>query len=130
MDKAKKILLLVAWLVPIALTGASAPAADLTGTWTGTWDIPHSGIDELTLILKKTGTTYTGTINDSLGFIVKDTPIAEVVVDGHTISFSLVLSLEEEADLGLKLELREDKLSGEILFKAKGASVPFEMTKK
>ncbi len=102
----------------------------MTGTWTGSWDIPHSGIDELTLVLRKAGTVYAGTINDSLGFILKDTTISNVAVDGDTISFSFVMIVEEETDIGMKLALRDDKLSGEIVFKAKGAGVPFELTRK
>jgi len=129
--KIKKVLMFVAWLSLAAVAAASSSPLDLSGTWIGSWDIAHSGTDELTLTLTKTATGYAGIINDSLGFIAKDTAIANVeVADRNTISFSFVIDLGEPTGIGMKLGLAGDKLAGEIVYTAKGAAHPFEFARK
>jgi hypothetical protein len=58
-------------------------AADATGKWTG--EVPGGrGPQPITLTLKASGSTLTGTITNQAG----ETPIADGKVDGDTISFT------------------------------------------
>jgi len=127
-------LTLLACLSLTAPAAASSPAVDLGGTWVGNYDIAHSGTDLLTLVLTKTETGYTGILNDSLGFVAKDTPITEVKVEGVNLGFSFVLIFEtgEPADQRAELTLDGGKLIGRLEFSAKGAGagVPFELVRK
>lgn len=56
--------------VAFALSPLFGQDPDLSGTWVGTTFVPDSGDDQVTLVLKKEGETYSGTVSDSMGMAV------------------------------------------------------------
>ena len=56
-----------------ALAGllAYAAAPDITGTWIGKTEVPNAGVDELTLVIKKTATGFTGTLSHAAGTTIR-----------------------------------------------------------
>jgi len=109
---------------------APAPTAvDLTGTWTGSLDTGNMGVDTLTLVLKKAGQSYAGTINDSLGLIDKDTAIAEVKLAGNEFSFAFK-AMGGAMEFAMKLTVNGDKMTGELMNKTAGQGAPIEFVRK
>ncbi len=67
MKSLKVIITLVLALSGAAVSGLGLEI-DLSGTWVGTTYISDRGVDdEMTVVLKKDGDTYTGMLTDSLG---------------------------------------------------------------
>ncbi len=95
-----------------ALAGilAYAAAPDIAGTWIGTTDVPGAGVAELTLVLKKTPTGYTGTFSDSLGMVNKDTEITAVKLEGVDLTFGFALA--DGTPMNARLKVDGDKLAG------------------
>jgi hypothetical protein len=123
-------LLAVAGLILLAVLSRPAQAADdPTGTWTAQWDTVHSGIDELTLTLKKEGAEYSGIISDTLDFINKDTPLTDLKVESESVSFSFP-AMGGEAEFGMMLTLAGDKMTGQLIFKAKNGGPVIEFVRK
>lgn len=115
------------WLALAALVVPAAqapPAADWAGTWVGSVDT-GMGVDTITIILKKDGSTFAGTVNDTLGFVEKDTTISEVKPAGPEISFSFK-ALGGSIDLAMKLSVEAGKISGQMMNKAIGEWGPFQ----
>ncbi len=109
------------------------PPVDLSGTWTGLWDTEDAvGEDYLTVTLVKAGSSYTGTIADSLNFVPNGSKITDVKVEGAGIGFSFVMIFVDDRRDEVRIEATRDgeKLKGVLRFVAKGAEVPFEMMKK
>jgi hypothetical protein len=109
------------------------PPVDLSGTWTGLWDTEDAvGEDYLTVALVKAGSTYTGTIADSLNFIPNGSQITDVKVEGAGIGFSFAMIFVGDRRDEIRIEATWDgeKMKGVLRFTAKGAEVPFEMRKK
>ena len=73
-----------------ALAGllAYAAAPDITGTWIGKTEVPNAGVDELTLVIKKTATGFTGTFSDTLAQVEKDAAITAVKLEGDDLTFN------------------------------------------
>jgi len=113
------------------LAASSSPAVDLTGTWTGSTVLNNGqgATLELTLVLKKAGQSYAGTINDSLGLIDKDSPIAEVKLVGNEFSFSLK-AMGGALELAGNFTVNGDKMSGKLADKTNGNDTPFEFARK
>jgi hypothetical protein len=95
-----------------ALAGllAYAAAPDITGTWIGKTEVPNAGVDELTLVLKKTPTGFTGTFSDTLAQVDKDAAITEVKLEGDDLSFNFFLA--DGTAMIAKLKVDGDKLTG------------------
>jgi hypothetical protein len=51
-----------------SLSSLWAQETDLSGTWEGTAYVPDQGDNEITMVLRKEGESYSGTITDSMGF--------------------------------------------------------------
>lgn len=85
--KRKSLILGLTFAFIMGSTGIlTAFSEDLSGTWGGSTVI--NGMDEtLTLVLKKSGTTYTGTVTDSAGFS-NETEIKSVKIEGYQLSFT------------------------------------------
>jgi len=62
-------------------------ADDISGTWVGETDIPDQGTDELTLLLEKSGDSYTGIISDSFGMLV-DVECEDLEYKDNTLTFN------------------------------------------
>jgi hypothetical protein len=65
---------------------------DLSGTWVGSTDIPNmTEKDGLTLILKKDGSSYSGTITDTMGML-SDTVLEKVLLEKETLRFEFLVN--------------------------------------
>jgi aminopeptidase N len=95
-----------------ALAGllAYAAAPDITGTWIGKTEVPNAGVDELTLVIKKTATGFTGTFSDTLAQVEKDAAITAVKLEGDDLTFNF--SLVDGTAMQAKLKVDGDKLAG------------------
>jgi hypothetical protein len=94
----------------LLLLGTSLQAADYSGTWVGTTEVPDQGTDQVTLVLKKTGKTYGVVLTDSLGMVAKE-EIKDVTVtsDGLTFHFSLT----DGSAMIMRLKVAGDKMTGQ-----------------
>lgn len=128
MKKFNTILGLLTILSVVVLTATSSPAIDLSGTWTGSV-VTGSGVDDLTLVLKKAEKLYAGTINDSLGMIDKDSAITEVTLTGQAFGFSFK-AMGGSLEFAMKLTVNGDKMTGTLTDLAGGEGAPFEFVRK
>ncbi len=113
-----------------ALAGllAYAAAPDITGTWIGKTDVPNAGNDDLTLIIKKTATGFTGTFSDTLSQVNKDAEITAVKLEGADLSFNFALA--DGTLMTAKLKIDGDKLAGTWEHpEGSGGSMTFERKK-
>jgi hypothetical protein len=87
-----------------------APAVDLTGTWTGYTIIGDGSRADFSLILAKSGETYTGKITDETG-VIPEMQIKNVVFKNPDLAFEIDFPNGTATQL-IKIEL---KLEGESL---------------
>jgi hypothetical protein len=126
--KAVTSLLLVIFLVCIAAP-IFGQNKDLSGTWSGETVVPNAqDKDVITMVLKKAGDSYTGTISDSLGML-NGTPLEKVKFEKDTLIFEFIVSTG-----GQEIRARTTfKISGEKLVGSweteDGATGPLEMTR-
>ena len=125
MDNLKTGLGFLAVLGLVALAAHSAPVIDWAGTWTGSIDTGDMGVDTLTLVLNKADKTYTGTIEDTLGLIEKNTAVTDVKLNGAEIQFSFK-AVGGSMDFMIRLSADGGKISGQLMNKAIGEWGPFE----
>jgi hypothetical protein len=112
----------------ISLVAPLAHAADLSGIWLAKFEIPNQGgMDELTLVLKKADKSYTGIISDSLGYIPKDTPLANVKLVENELSF-FFKAMGGTLELTVKLTVAGNKMTGQM--DMPDNSFPVEFIKK
>jgi hypothetical protein len=102
---------------------------DLSGTWYGETVVPNAtDKDVITMVLKKAGDSYTGTISDSLGML-NGAPLEKARFEKDTLSFEFVV-LVGGRDIRTRTTL---KISGEKLVGSweteDGASGPLEMAR-
>ena len=95
-----------------ALAGllAYAAAPDITGTWIGKTEVPDAGNDDLTLVIKKTATGFSGTFSDTLVQVNKDIEISAVKLEGNELSFNF--SLIDGTLMTAKLKIDGDQMTG------------------
>jgi len=89
---------------------AYAAAPDITGTWIGKTDVPDVGIDELTLVFKKTPDGYVGVFSDSLGQLAKDTELKDIKLEGSQVTFNFPII--DGTILQGTLKIDGDKMTG------------------
>ncbi len=111
----------------VVLGSPALPAVDLTGTWSGSIDTGSMGPWTLTLVLKKEGPSYAGTINDSMSMVEKDAVIKDVKLAGDEFSFSLNVMGKV---IVLKLKVNGDKMTGDMIDESSGEGKPFEFVRK
>ncbi len=111
MTPRKIIVLAVGFGAVLAFAAAALAAADFAGTWNGKTEVPDSGIDELVLVLVKTEAGWSGTVNDSIGIIAKDTPLADIKVDGDKITFTF--PIVDGNIIDNRLTIAGDRMTGE-----------------
>ena len=107
---------MVGLLMVLLLCGAASVFAqnkDLDGTWVGETIVPNSpDKDVITMVLKKAGDSYTGTMSDSLGML-NGTPLTKVKFENGTLSFELVaLADGQEIRVITTLKVSGEKLAG------------------
>jgi hypothetical protein len=130
MKKGKIFLGIIVFWGMVALAASPAQAADLSGTWLGKTEVPETGTDEVTMVLTKTKTGYSGTVTDSLGMLNKDTEIKDVKLDGDELTFSFPLS-DGTTEIVVSLTVSSEKLIGQWENpNEEGASAPIEFIKK
>ena len=106
-------MLMLGMLVMLAMPVLPGQDQDLSGTWVGSTEIPNrEERDNLTLVLKKEGATYTGTITDTMGML-NAAVLEKVKLDKDTISFEfLVLVGDQQIRVRSTLKVSEGKLVG------------------
>ncbi len=110
----KKLVFL--FLLTVALAFALGPLfgqdSDLTGTWAGSTYIPDSGDDQVTLVLKKEGETYSGTVSDSMGMANESELENGKFVDGTLTAEFTIFNGSDYMKIKLTLKLSGDLLVG------------------
>ncbi len=85
---------------------------DLSGTWVGQTEVPDQGTDEITLVLEKIDSEYTGTASDSLGML-EDTECEDIEFQDGTLTFHFsIFDGYEYMTVWMNLEVDGDKMSG------------------
>jgi len=96
-----------AWLV----AQTPAPPPDLTGTWSGHTQMSR-GKDLFTLVLARTGESYSGTMTDAMG-LLNQVSIQDVKYSDGTLRFSFKASLpSRDLQLEATLKLENGRLVG------------------
>jgi len=71
--------------------GAAAAAVDLSGTWKGqTYIADREAYDDLTIVLKKEGVSYTGAVTDSLQ-MAQESAIQNAKLEAEELSFDFTI---------------------------------------
>lgn len=108
----KKLILLI--FLTVALVFALGPlfgqGTDLTGTWEGTTYVPDAGDDQVTLVLRKEGETYSGTVTDSMQLAVESN-LENVKFENGTLTAEFTIFNGSDY-VRIRLTL---KVSGELL---------------
>ena len=113
----------------VVFCGLSLYAADISGTWFGTTEVPDYGEDELTLVLKKTESGYEGTFSDSAG-MADNAELKDIVYEGNKLTFNFeIYNGMEYMTVSCSLEVKDDTMTG-YWETGEGASGSIEMTKK
>ena len=107
-----------------------AQNVDLSGTWVGDTVTPASpDKDQLTLVLKKDGTSYSGTISDQIGLLNQAVLESVKIADG-TLSFQFIAHTgNQEIRVSATLKISGDKLAGSWVTEF-GDTSPMEMERK
>jgi len=98
----------------LAVMGAAAiPAVDLSGTWKGTTYIAdRDAYDDLTVVLKKEGASYAGTVTDSLQ-MAQEAAIQNVKFEAGELSFDFtIFDGQDYLTVHATAKLAESKLVG------------------
>jgi hypothetical protein len=111
----KKVMILALPAVLIALTAVLllAQNKDLSGTWVGETVVPNSADkDGITLVLKKDGSSYSGTFSDSMG-MANSVPLENVKFENDTLTFEFVISTPDfTLRVSTTLKISGEKLVG------------------
>jgi len=83
---------------------------DLTGTWEGTTYVSNAGDDQVTLVLKKEGETYSGTFTDSMQLAIESKLENTKFLDGTLTAEFMIFNGADYIRISLTL-----KVSGELL---------------
>ena len=104
-----KALVIILALVLVAFTALAA--VDLSGTWKGKTEVDGMEV-ELTMVLEKSGDTYTGKISDSAGFS-DESEIRDFEFEEGKISFTFTIyNGSEYMDVTVSGQVEGDKLTG------------------
>jgi hypothetical protein len=77
----------------------------------GTAELPDQTIDEVTVVLVKAETGYTGKVSDGLGVLVPETPLTQASYDGKVVK--LVFPDAEGDFITIVLKPEGEKLVGQ-----------------
>ncbi len=96
----------------------SAQIPDISATWVGTTDFPNTpDEDPVTLVLKKTGNTYTGIITVATA---KETPVENFKIDDEdSLTFEFVMPVgNQKVRVKARLDIVSDSVDGNKLMGA------------
>jgi hypothetical protein len=102
----------------LALSAATAFAADVTGKWPGTFTPEGQEAQPALIVLKQTGDTLTGTGGPDEN---QQWPIANGKIDGDKVTFDL--NAPNNMVLKMSLVLDGDKLKGEMSMSREGQTM-------
>jgi hypothetical protein len=86
---------------------------DLTGTWEGTAYVPDQGDNQITVVLRKEGESYSGTVTDSMGFANESKLENTKFVDGTLTSEFMIFNGSDYVRIYLTLKVSGETLVGE-----------------
>jgi len=109
--KMKILLVILAFLAILGVLFAVAAPADLSGTWIGKTTIPNGTQDDMTLVLKKTGAIYSGTLEDSLGMIPQGTELKDVKLEKNELTANFTIT--DGTPIKFTLTVSGDKMNGQ-----------------
>lgn len=121
----------------VALTGAClifvftlslGQGPDISGTWTGKAAMTDGSSDEVTVVFKKDGKGYSGTITDKLGHTPAATPIKDVALKQKELKFSFTVS--EGFVVSVTVTVDGEKMKGRWDDAQNGESGDVEMARK
>ncbi len=97
----------------LAASSIFGQGKDPSGTWAGETIVPNSpDKDVVTMVLKKAGDSYTGTISDSLGML-KSAPLEKAKFENDTITFEFVVTVDsDQIRVSVTLKMSGQTLSG------------------
>ena len=103
---------------------------DLSGTWIGSTVVPNmEDRDNLTLVLKKEGSSYTGNITDTMGML-NATILEKVKLEKGTMTFEfIVITNGQELRVRATIKVSADKLTGSWESE-QGDTGPLELVRK
>jgi len=106
-------LLFVSIALMLAAGSVAAQQTDLSGTWNGSTSVPNmTDNDQITLVLKKAGDSYSGSVSDSMG-MVNEAALENVKFENDALSFEFAISVNGQAvRVTNKLNYKEGKLTG------------------
>ncbi len=111
MKKILSLLALVSFFVVLAL-GLAYAQVEISGTWIGTTEVPDMGEDEVTLVLEKDNSGYSGTFSDSLGMADK-AELEDVAYESGNLSFSFTIyNGSEYMSVSCSLAVKNDTMTG------------------
>lgn len=119
-------------LVVAAILGVaqSVKPVDLSGTWAGFALVPPGDMDEVTLVMEKSGKTYQGQLNDTAGMLV-NAEIRDFSLEADHVTFTFdVVSGSEVLAIKADLTLDGDVLKGIWIDLQDGESNTLELTRK
>ncbi len=103
------LLVAVAVMLGVGIVASAPP--DVAGKWIGKTEVPDQGTDQVTMVLKKAGEGYTGTIEDSIGQVAAGTPLKDVKLENSVLTCSFPIT--DGALISMKLTLAGDKMTGD-----------------
>jgi hypothetical protein len=108
------ILIIVLAIAAVFIAGlVFAQQADLSGTWTGETVIPNvPDKDQITLVLKKEGATYSGTVTDSMGMAVESPLENTEFKDGSLTSEFVIFNGMQNVRIYFALKVTGERLVG------------------
>ncbi|MGD0307880.1 MAG: hypothetical protein ABSC02_01215 [Acidobacteriota bacterium] len=128
--KSITILALAAIIATLAAGVLFGQNTDLSGTWVGETSVPNStDKDGISLVLKKDGASYSGTMTDSMG-MASGVSLENVKFENGTLSFQFYAGSSDQAvKISTTLKLSNDKLVGSWV-SDQGDSSALELVKK
>ncbi len=116
--KRATILALLGLLIATSAGVLFAQFPDISATWVGTTDFPNTpNEDPVVLVLKKAGTSYTGTITVATA---KEVPLTNIKIedeDSFTFEFMMPMG-NDRVKVKARLDIISDKVDGNKLMGA------------
>jgi hypothetical protein len=108
----KKLVFLFFLAIALAVAVGSlfGQETDLSGTWEGTTYVPNAGDDQVTLVLRKEGDVYSGTVTDSMQLADQSRLENTIFEDGTLTAEFMIFNGADYIRISLTL-----KVSGELL---------------
>jgi hypothetical protein len=127
MSRLRFILRLTLFLGVFMVAHHFVHAGDLSGTWVSKTLVGNEqSEDNVTLVLAKTGDSYTGTLTDSLG-LATDCELKDVKFSENKLTFSFIVN--DGTEVTAEMSLTGEKLIGGWSSPDSSGSFEFELKK-